>query len=135
MLPLSPRQDEEDYADGEQNEDGTAADQQADDEQAAAAAAAAESDATSTTTTTEPPKRVGPIIRPFRSNDDLLNALKRRQQNVKTVKKVVPAPKSGTDSAEQENESAGAAAPAHHSHGHKSSSEPGKSGLENTEQQ
>lgn len=37
----------------------------------------------STTSSTEPPKKIGPIIRPFRSNDDLLNALRRRQMNAK----------------------------------------------------
>jgi len=51
------------------------------------------SDASSTTTsTTEPAKKVGPIIRPFRSNDDLLSALKRRQQNMKSIKKVTAKP-------------------------------------------
>lgn len=39
-----------------------------------------------TTTTTETPKRVGPVIRPFRSNDDFLNSLKRRQMNAKKNK-------------------------------------------------
>lgn len=40
--------------------------------------------ASSTTTTTEAPKKtVGPVIRPFRSNDDFLNSLKRRQQDAK----------------------------------------------------
>lgn len=33
-------------------------------------------------------KKIGPIIRPFRSNDELLNALKRRQLNMKSIKKV-----------------------------------------------
>lgn len=50
------------------------------------------SDASTTTTTTEPAKKVGPIIRPFRSNDDLLSALKRRQQNMKSIKKVTSKP-------------------------------------------
>lgn len=36
-----------------------------------------------TSTTTEAPKKVGPVIRPFRSNDDFLNSLKRRQANAK----------------------------------------------------
>lgn len=41
---------------------------------------AIQNDVTSTTTTsTEPPKRIGPVIRPFRSNEDLLLALKRRR--------------------------------------------------------
>lgn len=39
-----------------------------------------------TTTTTETPKRIGPVIRPFRSNDDFLNSLKRRQMNAKKNK-------------------------------------------------
>lgn len=65
----------------------------------AAAAAAAE---LTTTTSTEPPKKIGPIIRPFRSNDDLLSALKRRQQNVKTVKKVVPQAKSQDEEGSEE---------------------------------
>lgn len=56
--------------------------------------AAAPAAPSTTTTTTEPPKKVGPIIRPFRSNDDLLSALKRRQQNNKTIKKVAPLSKS-----------------------------------------
>lgn len=41
---------------------------------------------TTTTTTTETPKRIGPVIRPFRSNDDFLNSLKRRQMNAKKNK-------------------------------------------------
>lgn len=45
-----------------------------------------------TTTTTEPTKKIGPIIRPFRSNDDLLSALKRRQLNMKSIKKVTSKP-------------------------------------------
>lgn len=48
---------------------------------------------TTTTTTTEAPKRIGPKIRPFRSNEDLLSALKRRQQNAKLGKKDTPPPK------------------------------------------
>lgn len=34
-------------------------------------------------TTTEAPKKIGPVIRPFRSNDDFLNSLKRRQMDAK----------------------------------------------------
>lgn len=64
---------------------------------AAAAAAAAAATPAAITSTTEPPKKIGPIIRPFRSNDDLLSALKRRQQHTKTVKKVVPQAKSQED--------------------------------------
>nr|XP_014087581.1 uncharacterized protein LOC106615773 [Bactrocera oleae] len=50
----------------------------------------------STTTTTEAPKKViGPVIRPFRSNDDFLNSLKRRQQDAKKHRSVEkPTPKS-----------------------------------------
>lgn len=44
------------------------------------------SSTTTTTTTTETPKRIGPVIRPFRSNDDFLNSLKRRQMNAKKNK-------------------------------------------------
>jgi hypothetical protein len=40
----------------------------------------------STTTTSEAPKLLRPLIKPFRSNDDLLNTLKRRQQNAKSGK-------------------------------------------------
>lgn len=36
-----------------------------------------------TTTSTEAPKKIGPVIRPFRSNDDFLNSLKRRQMIAK----------------------------------------------------
>lgn len=54
------------------------------------------------TTTTEAPKKIGPIIRPFRSNDDLLSALRRRQQNVKSIKK--PVKKVITESNENTNE-------------------------------
>lgn len=42
-----------------------------------------------TEATTEAVKKFGPIIRPFRSNDDLLNALKKRQQDMKSGKKVI----------------------------------------------
>lgn len=42
--------------------------------------------ASTTTTTTEKPKLIGPVIRPFRSNDDFLNSLKRRQMNAKKNK-------------------------------------------------
>lgn len=46
---------------------------------------AQQNDVTSSTTTTstEPPKRIGPVIRPFRSNEDLLLALKRRRSETK----------------------------------------------------
>uniref|UniRef100_A0A182KF25 Uncharacterized protein n=1 Tax=Anopheles christyi TaxID=43041 RepID=A0A182KF25_9DIPT len=39
-----------------------------------------------TTTTTEAPKKIRPSIRPFRSNDDLLTALKKRRQESKNNK-------------------------------------------------
>ncbi|KAH8258927.1 hypothetical protein KR038_006458, partial [Drosophila bunnanda] len=70
-----------------------------------------------TSTTTEAPKKVGPVIRPFRSNDDFLNSLKRRQANAKKhrAEKLPspskPAKKSDESSGEQE-ESAAAPAPA-----------------------
>uniref|UniRef100_A0A182S5Q0 Uncharacterized protein n=1 Tax=Anopheles maculatus TaxID=74869 RepID=A0A182S5Q0_9DIPT len=41
---------------------------------------------TTTTTTTEAPKKIRPSIRPFRSNDDLLTALKKRRQESKNSK-------------------------------------------------
>ena len=43
----------------------------------------------SSTSTTESTKRIGPVIRPFRSNDDLLNALRKRrlEQQNKSFKK------------------------------------------------
>lgn len=76
-------------------------------------AAAAPAAPATTTSTTEPPKKVGPIIRPFRSNDDLLSALKRRQQNTKTIKKVAPQTKSqdATDAEEQDHVVAAPVAP------------------------
>ncbi|KAM8719709.1 hypothetical protein ACLKA7_005866 [Drosophila subpalustris] len=71
----------------------------------------------STTTTTEAPKKVGPVIRPFRSNDNFFNSLKRRQQNAKKhraekapVSK--PAKKSDESDAEHQEENAPAAAAA-----------------------
>ncbi|XP_058175609.1 uncharacterized protein LOC131290478 [Anopheles ziemanni] len=48
---------------------------------------------TTTTTTTEAPKKIRPSIRPFRSNDDLLSALKKRRQESKNNKPVAAAPK------------------------------------------
>lgn len=45
--------------------------------------------APTTTTTTEAPKKIRPSIRPFRSNDDLLTALKKRRLESKNSK---PAP-------------------------------------------
>ncbi|XP_055606761.1 uncharacterized protein LOC129754601 isoform X2 [Uranotaenia lowii] len=44
---------------------------------------------TTTTTTTESPKKIRPSVRPFRSNDDLLSALKKRRQEYQSHK---PAP-------------------------------------------
>ncbi|XP_012160885.1 uncharacterized protein LOC101456915 [Ceratitis capitata] len=75
--------------------------------------------ASSTTTTTEAPKKtVGPVIRPFRSNDDFLNSLKRRQQDAKKHRSVEkPTPRSKPTHANDEDgdeaaESAPAPAPA-----------------------
>ncbi|KAI8033128.1 hypothetical protein M5D96_014107, partial [Drosophila gunungcola] len=72
-----------------------------------------------TTTTTEAPKKVGPVIRPFRSNDDFLNSLKRRQANAKKHRAEKapspskPAKKSDeSNSGEQEEQPAAAPAPA-----------------------
>uniref|UniRef100_A0A182N022 Uncharacterized protein n=1 Tax=Anopheles dirus TaxID=7168 RepID=A0A182N022_9DIPT len=48
---------------------------------------------TTTTTTTEAPKKIRPSIRPFRSNDDLLTALKKRRQESKNSKPAAVAPK------------------------------------------
>ena len=65
-----------------------------------------------TTTTTEPPKKIGPVIRPFRSNDDFLNSLKRRQMNAKKHHQTEkPTPKSrpaagGSENGDQAEESA-----------------------------
>ncbi|XP_011181767.1 uncharacterized protein LOC105211818 [Zeugodacus cucurbitae] len=75
--------------------------------------------ASSTTTTTEAPKKViGPVIRPFRSNDDFWNSLKRRQQDAKKHRSVEkPTPKSkpapvNDEEADEGAESAPAPAPA-----------------------
>lgn len=53
--------EEGELAEGEEGEDGAA------------------KPAPTTTTTTEAPKKIRPSIRPFRSNDDLLTALKKRR--------------------------------------------------------
>ncbi|XP_055616117.1 uncharacterized protein LOC129762148 [Toxorhynchites rutilus septentrionalis] len=45
---------------------------------------------TTTTTTTEKPKNIRPSIRPFRSNDDLLSALKKRRMESKNQKPAPP---------------------------------------------
>ncbi|XP_053698364.1 uncharacterized protein LOC128745344 isoform X2 [Sabethes cyaneus] len=45
---------------------------------------------TTTTTTTESPKKIRPTIRPFRSNEDLLTALKKRRQESKNQKPAPP---------------------------------------------
>ncbi|XP_017051901.1 LOW QUALITY PROTEIN: dihydrolipoyllysine-residue acetyltransferase component of pyruvate dehydrogenase complex [Drosophila ficusphila] len=72
----------------------------------------------STTTTTEAPKKVGPVIRPFRSNDDFLNSLKRRQANAKKHRAEKPpspskpAKKSEESSSGEQEEPASAPAPA-----------------------
>ncbi|XP_034118689.1 brain acid soluble protein 1 [Drosophila nasuta] len=75
---------------------------------------AAASAASTTTTTTEAPKKVGPVIRPFRSNDDFLNSLKRRQQNAKKHRaEKAPVSKPAKKTADEDDEeSAPAAAPA-----------------------
>lgn len=100
----------------EYNEEGGAAGgengQYGDETDEAAAAAAS-----STTTTTEPPKKVGPVIRPFRSNDDFLNSLKRRQQNAKKHRAEKPpaskpAKKTEAEADAEQEEPAAAAAPA-----------------------
>lgn len=101
----------------EYNEEGGAAGgengQYGDETDEAGAAAAS-----STTTTTEPPKKVGPVIRPFRSNDDFLNSLKRRQQNAKKHRAEKapsaskPAKKTESESDGEQEEPAAAAAPA-----------------------
>uniref|UniRef100_A0A1B0BMY6 DUF4604 domain-containing protein n=1 Tax=Glossina palpalis gambiensis TaxID=67801 RepID=A0A1B0BMY6_9MUSC len=89
--PLPSEDDEGDYAEGEQ--DNQYADEGED----------GGPSTTTTTTTTETPKRIGPVIRPFRSNDEFLNALKRRQMNAKRNKLEKPIPsKSVQDSQEAE---------------------------------
>ncbi|EDW37637.1 GL27070 [Drosophila persimilis] len=78
---------------------------------------AADSASSTTTTSTEAPKKVGPVIRPFRSNDDFLNSLKRRQQNAKKhraekVPASKPARKSDESASGEQEDQAPAAAPA-----------------------
>lgn len=76
-----PEYDQEgEYSQENNDEEESAYDYGHDDEEVAVVA--------STTTTTAPKKLIN--IRPFRSNDDLLQALKRRQLNAKSVKKVSP---------------------------------------------
>jgi len=98
--------DEGDYQDGEHS-DGAEHAAEEDEHDAAAAS--------TTTTSTEAPKKVGPVIRPFRSNDDFLNSLKRRQMNAKKHRAEVPVkPKSKvveSSSDDHAEESAPAAAP------------------------
>lgn len=77
-LPAGAGEGEEDYQDGE-----GAPPQYGDGEENLEGVEAV---ASTTTTTTETPKRIGPVIRPFRSNDDFLNSLKRRQMNAKKNK-------------------------------------------------
>ncbi|XP_017486212.1 PREDICTED: uncharacterized protein LOC108374726 [Rhagoletis zephyria] len=105
--PPPQQEDEGDYGD----EDANNPEGEEGDENDAAAS--------STTTTTEAPKKViGPVIRPFRSNDDFLNSLKRRQQDAKKHRAVEkPTPKSKQSPADDEGgdegaESAPAPAPA-----------------------
>lgn len=115
--------DESEYAD--EDEAAAAGEQQAgNDEQSGADDSTAEQHApaaATTTTTTEPPKKAGPLLRPFRSNDDLLNALKRRQQNNKTVKKVPQAKnEDGSDGGAVDVSPAAAPVAQHQYHSHKS---------------
>jgi len=67
-------QDEE-YAEGAELAPQQEADEEADDQQEA-----------SSTTTTESSKKIKPSVRPFRSNEDLLSALKKRRLNEKLNK-------------------------------------------------
>ncbi|XP_068159133.1 nucleolar and coiled-body phosphoprotein 1 [Drosophila tropicalis] len=60
-----------------------------------------------TTTTTEAPKKVGPVIRPFRSNDDFLNSLKRRQQNAKKHRAEKPTAGKQTSTGKKSDNSSG----------------------------
>ncbi|XP_005187951.1 nucleolar protein dao-5 [Musca domestica] len=99
---VNPSEDEEgDYPEnGEEGQEGEEAE---------------EADVSTTTTTTEAPKRIGPVIRPFRSNDDFLNSLKRRQMNAKKAKAEKPAPKPKapvSQDSEDGEEDAAPAAPA-----------------------
>ncbi|XP_054730871.1 uncharacterized protein LOC129239426 [Anastrepha obliqua] len=95
--PAPPQDDEGDYGDEDPNPEG----EEGDEDGAAAS---------STTTTTEAPKKViGPVIRPFRSNDDFLNSLKRRQQDAKKHRSVEkPTPKSKPAYANEEEGDEGA---------------------------
>ncbi|XP_073833566.1 uncharacterized protein [Musca autumnalis] len=77
-----------------------------------------EAEVSTTTTTTEAPKRIGPVIRPFRSNDAFLNSLKRRQMNAKKAKAEKQASKPvkaavshNAEDGEEEEEAAPASAP------------------------
>ena len=63
---------EEEYAEGEEAVPET-------DEQG-------ESASSTSTTTTESSKKVGPSVRPFRSNEELLQALKKRRLSEKNIK-------------------------------------------------
>ncbi|XP_067640029.1 uncharacterized protein [Eurosta solidaginis] len=93
--PPPPPQDEEgDYADEYPNNPDEGEDAE---------------NSSSTTTTTEAPKKViGPVIRPFRSNDDFLNSLKRRQQDAKKHRSEKPTPKSKPAPANEDDVDEGA---------------------------
>ncbi|XP_018800058.1 PREDICTED: uncharacterized protein LOC108975789 [Bactrocera latifrons] len=106
----SPEEEDNEYEEGE----GNAAEGEDGDEEGLGAS--------STTTTTEAPKKViGPVIRPFRSNDDFLNSLKRRQQDAKKHRFVEkPTPKSKPAPSHDEDADEGAeSAPAPSSKGFK----------------
>lgn len=45
-----------------------------------------QADSSTTTTTTEATKKIGPSVRPFRSNQDLLSTLKKRRLSEKNSK-------------------------------------------------
>ncbi|XP_053678073.1 protein TonB [Anopheles nili] len=88
----SPDYAEDEYADSYdegKGEDGA-------DDGAEEGAGAGGKQPTTTTTTTEPPKKIRPSIRPFRSNDDLLTALKKRRQESKNSKPAIAPPKEKT---------------------------------------
>uniref|UniRef100_A0A2M4AWJ2 Putative secreted protein n=2 Tax=Anopheles triannulatus TaxID=58253 RepID=A0A2M4AWJ2_9DIPT len=80
---VSPDYAEDEYADNYDEGKGEAGD-------------GGEPAVTTTTTTTEAPKKIRPSIRPFRSNDDLLTALKKRRQESKNNKPATALPKDKT---------------------------------------
>ncbi|XP_052868664.1 uncharacterized protein LOC128274484 isoform X1 [Anopheles cruzii] len=86
----SPDYAEDEYAD---NYDEGKGDQGDGGEEDAADGGGGGKQATTTTTTTEAPKKIRPSIRPFRSNDDLLSALKKRREESKNSKPAAALPK------------------------------------------